>query len=153
MLVTSTFTLLLTGCGTLIPADPNGTLESVTDGTLHVGVTDNALWVDVLPEMDPKGVEPDLVRSFANEIDAEIEWSEGSEYELVEGLKHGRLDLAIGGFASDTPWTSDTGVTRPYTESADARGKSVKHVMLVPMGENAFLLELDRFLLDQDVSS
>lgn len=153
MLVASIFTLLVTGCGTPIPADPNGTLESVTGGTLHVGVTDNALWVDVLTGMGPEGVEPDLVRSFANEIDAEIEWSEGSESELVEGLKYGWLDLAIGGFASDTPWTSDTGVTRPYTESTDARGKTVKHVMLVPMGENSFLLELDRFLLDQNVSS
>ena len=39
------------------------------------------------------------------------------------------------------------GLTRPYAESRDERGKLHKHVMLVPMGENAFLLELDKFLV------
>ncbi len=74
-------------------------------------------------------------------------WVLGSERELADGLEHGELDIAIGGFADDTPWVSQAGVTRPYGESLDKHGKTIKHVMLVPPGENSFLLKLDSFLL------
>lgn len=92
-----------------------------------------------------------MVRSFASSLGAVPEWVTGSEQELTKALKEGELDLLVGGFAADTPWTTHAGTTRPYTESKDAFGKTVKHVLLVPLGENGFLLALDRFLLSQDV--
>lgn len=144
--------LLVSGCGLSIPADPDGTLEGVSGGTLRVGVTANDRWVETASDGDPQGIEPDLVRAFATTIDADIQWVEGSEHDLAESVEQGDLDLAIGGFLDDTPWSSHAGVTRPYVESANEQGKTVRHVMLVPMGENAFLLELDRFLLEQEVS-
>jgi len=67
---------------------------------------------------------------------------------LAEELKHGQLDLVIGGLDDKTPWAQHGGLTRVYTESRDSRGSLHKHVMLVPLGENAFLLELDRFLME-----
>ncbi|GAB3537045.1 transporter substrate-binding domain-containing protein [Arthrobacter tecti] len=144
--------LTLSGCGTAIPQDPEGTLEKVSGGTLRVGVSENAEWVQLPPTGDPRGIEPALVEEFADTLDAAIEWVPGAEHELADDLFHGELDMAIGGFGADTPWTKEAGITRPYTETTDERGKTVKHVMLVPLGENAFLLELDQFLLAQEVT-
>ena len=145
--------LALAGCA--MPADPDGTLQDITGGTLRVGVTesvtDSAEFVRLQPGAEPAGIEPELVRGFAATRDASVEWVEGSEHQLVEDLKHGELDLVIGGLASDTPWSKHAGMTRPYAESQDKRGKTVKHVMLVLMGENAFLLALDQYLLGQEV--
>ena len=94
------------------------------------------------------GTEAELVLRFARQLDAEVEWTLGTEQVLADELKHGGLDLVIGGLDDKTPWSTHAGLTRPYTDSRDSRGSLHKHVMLVPMGENAFLLELDRFLLD-----
>lgn len=141
--------LAVTGCGLSIPTDPSGTLEDVSGGTLRVGVTESGEWVQLTPGQEPAGIEPDLVRKFASTRDAQPQWTPGSEHELAEDLKNGELDLVIGGLASDTPWSKHAGMTRPYAESTDERGKTIKHVMLVPQGENAFLLALDEFLLDR----
>ena len=134
---------LLTGCA--MPADPKGTLGNITGGTLRVGATESVSksgdWVRLAPGSDPAGIEPDLVRSFAASRGAAVDWRSGRD-----------LDLVVGGFADDTPWSKDAGLTRPFAESTDERGKTVKHVMLVPHGENAFLLELDRHLLAQEVT-
>lgn len=147
-----TVILALTGCsGLTIPTDPLGTLDEVTGGTLDVGVVANGKWVKLPPGGEPRGIEPDLVREFAEGHDAEIEWKRGAEHELVMDLKHEELDMVIGGFGSDTPWTTHAGITRPYVESTNDRGETVKHVMLTLLGENRFLLELDQFLLNQQV--
>lgn len=145
--------LVLTGCGAVtIPSDPNGTLKEITGGTLRVGVTEFEPWVQLEPGQEPQGVEPDLVREFADARDAGIEWVQGAEHELAEQIKHDKLDIIIGGIASDTPWMKHAGVTKPYVETVDPRGKTVKHVMLVPLGENRFLLTLDKFLQSQQVN-
>ncbi|GAB5078675.1 transporter substrate-binding domain-containing protein [Arthrobacter sp. AD-310] len=143
--------LALTACGTY-PADPDGTLDRVRGGTLRVGASANGDWVR-LPDGGAgpdrvEGTEADLVRQFADRMGAEVEWVQGTEHVLAEELKHGALDLVIGGLDDKTPWSTHAGLTRPYTESRDSRGSLHKHVMLVPLGENAFLLELDRFLLE-----
>ena len=65
----------------------------------------------------------------------------------------GALDLVVGGFSASTPWTSKAAVTVSYVTVTDADGKPEGHVMLTPMGENAFLVELERFLLAQDVEA
>lgn len=203
----------LNGCK--IPQDPEGTLEGVRDGTLRVGVTEHEPWVVLAGPGEPRGVEPELVRRFAETLNAEIDWFEGSEQELVGALKEGGLDLVVGGLTSKSPWKQDAALTRPYlttrlvvgaepgaslpedlegvdvafergTEAGgllegktdarpvaaedlrDARGpvaaenwllddlglrptgvelSKSDHVVAAPMGENAFLVELERFLL------
>jgi len=59
------------------------------------------------------------------------------------------LDLVIAGLTDATPWLAGAGVTRPYDEFTDEDGTTHKLVMLVPMGENAFLTELETFLTQQ----
>ena len=149
------------GCGTY-PADPSGTLERATNGILRVGASENGDWVKftsgsgtqsggpVSPRRDGdiQGSEAELVRGFAARLGADIEWVSGTEHVLAEELKHGELDLMIGGLDDKTPWAQHGGLTRAYMESRNGRGSPRKHVMLVPLGENAFLLELDKFLLE-----
>jgi polar amino acid transport system substrate-binding protein len=206
----------LAGCQ--FPRDPEGTLDRVRGGTLRVGVIDNEPWVKLSEGREPAGVEPELVRQFANELDAEIEWVEGPESELVEAMRGYQLDLLIGGLTRSSPWQEEVALTRPYVdteielavppgeevpgdlsgveiwverhseaaalleqeeEEADAvyfdeieevdglallhtydidaigyeRTDNIlrdhEHAMAVPMGENAFLVELEQFLLDQ----
>ena len=145
--------LFLAGCGTAFPADPEGTLERVQGGTLRVGASINGEWVEFsspavseLRDGDVQGRDADLVRGFAEQLGADIEWVAGTEQVLAEEITHGDLDLVVGGLDEKTPWVTHAGMTRPYAESEDERGKLHKHVMLVPLGENAFLLELDRYL-------
>lgn len=151
--VLSTAVLLLaiglSGCGLTIPADPDGTLSSVTGSELRVGVTSEPGLVDV-ERATPTGSLPDLVGGFADSIDAEIDWTDGSEETLVGMLERGDLDLVIGGFTASTPWIDKAGVTRAYPGIDGAEGRQI--VMLVPLGENAFLSELERYL-DEEVGS
>lgn len=146
--------LMLTGCAGSFPADPLGTLEKAQGGTLRVGASMNGDWVRIsadasgdVSSSEVQGTEADLVRDFAAQLGADVEWVAGSEQVLAEELKHNGLDLVIGGLDDKTPWVTHAGVTRPYAESRDERGNLHKHVMLVPLGENAFLLELEKFLM------
>jgi polar amino acid transport system substrate-binding protein len=136
---------VVTGCAS-IPADPDGTLERVTGGELRVGVSHNPPFTTVPDSGEPGGSEADLIREFAESLDASIEWVDGGEEALMLALENGRLDLVIGGLTSDTPWTDSAGVTRPYRESTNDLGHTLRHVMAVPLGENGFLVELETFL-------
>ncbi|RUR01851.1 transporter substrate-binding domain-containing protein [Labedella endophytica] len=138
----------LTGCGITIPADPDGTLDRVTDGTLRVGVSQSDPWTVTEGTGQPQGTEVDLVEAFAAHLDADIEWTAGGESDLVQALEAGDLDLVVGGFTDATPWESKAAVTQPYAESTAPDGGTARHVMLAPLGENAFLVELEHFLLD-----
>ncbi|MFJ5000027.1 hypothetical protein ACIP5T_17885 [Microbacterium sp. NPDC088619] len=139
----------LSGCGLTIPADPDGTLESVTGSELRVGVSADPGLADTDRET-PTGSLPDLASGFADSIDASIDWTQGSEETLVGMLERGDLDLVIGGFTADTPWVDKAGVTRGYPGIDGADGREI--VMLVPLGENEFLSELERYL-DEEVGS
>jgi ABC-type amino acid transport substrate-binding protein len=148
---TAVAAVVLTGCGMTVPADPDGTLERVEGGVMRVGATENAPWVEVADNGDPSGTEPTLVLEFAEQLDAEVEWTVGSEATLAEMLEAGELDLVIGGFHEDTPWTEFAAATRPYVEAGHPDG-TTKQVMLAPLGENAFLVALERFLDEEAVS-
>lgn len=135
---------MVTGCAA-IPADPHGTLERVSGGTLHVGVSPNGEFATVDGDA-VEGREVAVVEDFADSLDAEIEWTVGSEEALVRALERLDLDLVIAGLTDATPWLAHAGVTRPYGEFTDEEGRTHKLVMLVPMGENAFLTSLETFL-------
>ncbi|CAA9308144.1 MAG: hypothetical protein AVDCRST_MAG61-1519 [uncultured Friedmanniella sp.] len=139
--------LVLGGCGTF-PADPDGTLDRVQGGVLRVGVSPSPPWT-VVGAGDPAGIEPDLVRRFADGLQAQVTWQVGGEEMLIGELEHHRLDLVVGGLTEDSPWTDKAAITKPYTEGPDPAGKPVGRVMAAPMGENAFLLRLEKFLLEE----
>lgn len=142
----------LSGCGIVVPADPQGTLSRVTDGELRVGWSpDPGLLAEAEGADDaPTGSLADLIEGFADGIDAEIEWTQASEETLVGLLERGELDLVAGGMTDQTLWVDDAGVTRGYPGIDGADGRSI--VLLVPLGENAFLSALERYL-DKEVSS
>ena len=144
--------LSLCGCGLTIPSDPSGTLDAVRGGVLRAGVSPNAPFVDVTGvEEEPTGTEPtgtevEAIEAFADHLDADVEWTIGSEEDLVRDLEDGELDLVAGGLTDETPWSDKAGVTRSYDDVTDDDGSVLKLVMLAPMGENAFISELETFL-------
>lgn len=143
--------LALTGCGISVPADPDGTLQRVRGGLLRVGYSPSPEWVEAGLGAEPGGREADLVRQFASHLNATVEWSEGGEELLMGRLKKGDLDLVVGGLTAKSPWHTHAAITRPYVTVRDADGRDEKHVMAAPMGENAFLVELETFLLAREV--
>jgi|SRR5690554_1241761 len=141
--------LALSGCGVTIPSDPDGTLDRVQGGVLRVGVSLSAPWTMAGPHAEPAGIEVDLARAFAGSLGADVEWTVAGEESLVLDMEHGDLDLIIGGLTSTSAWMDKVALTAPYRTAVDERGKKHDHVMAVPMGENAFLVELERFLREE----
>lgn len=132
------------GCAT-IPRDPEGTLERVrTTRLLRVGASPSEGRV-VVAGTEPAGPEVELVTGFAEAVGARVDWRVGGEEELVGAMERGELDLLAGGLSDRTPWSQRVSVTRPYAESR-RHGEPVKHVLAVPLGENAMLGRLERYL-------
>lgn len=139
--------LLTGGCG--IPTDPRDTLENVhNSGELVVGVSLSPPWA-VLEGDAVTGSEAELVEGFAARLGVRPRWVVGGEQHLVDQLANSQVQLVIGGITSDTPWTSKAAPTRSYATSEDPEGKQQEHVMLVQLGENRFLSELERYLDEQ----
>jgi polar amino acid transport system substrate-binding protein len=207
-------------CGCRFPQDPEGTLDRVSGGVLRVGVSESDPWV-TLAGGEPAGVDVELLRRFAETLDARVEWIEGSETELMEALHGGQLDVVAAGLTRRSEWQRVVALTRPYVTTqvviaaqdrrtaerlsadlggeriaveahspeaakldqdtdaillpigdvADAHGPVVvhdyelddlglvrtdaeldehEHALATPMGENAFLVALERFLLDRE---
>jgi ABC-type amino acid transport substrate-binding protein len=145
--------LVLAGCGVQLPTDPDGTLDRVRDGRLVVGVSPEPPWTD-MPDTtsgEPFGREPDLLRGFARSLGAEVTWVTGGEQSLVDRLERGSLDVVVGGLTDRSPWSERVALTLPYVSTTGPDGSEEKHVMAAPMGENAFLVALESYLLDQDL--
>lgn len=110
------------------PRDVEGTLDRADGGTMRVGVSDNEPWVN-LDGSQPSGVEPEIVRRFAETIDAEIQWIQGDSEELVGALEGGQLDVVIAGFTRTSEQRRKVALTRPYVDTelllAHPRGESM----------------------------
>lgn len=137
----------LAGCGVSIPTDPDATLNRIENGELRVGVAEEPD-LAVVEGDRASGALVELLEGFATRNDAAITWSVGSEESLVGALERGEIDVAIGGMTSDSPWADRVGMTRGYAKVPQARGREL--VLLVPMGENRLLSELERYL-DREV--
>jgi hypothetical protein len=139
------------GCGLSIPTDPDQTLQRVRGGVLRVGASPHEPWIVWSAESEPTGTEAAVVVAFAETLDARVEWSRGGEEALIGRLERGELDLVVGGLTAKTPWVSKAAITKPYRSVTTADGKTEKHVLAAPLGENAFLVALERFLLSSDL--
>lgn len=140
-----------TGCSRAFPADPDGTLEQVRSAELRVGVSSAPPWTVLpppdAPDAEPSGTEVDLVTAFADHLGADVTWVVGGEEELIGQLERAELDLVVGGLTAESPWQGKAALTYPYGTTTGPEGKPEKRVMAAPLGENAFLVELERFLL------
>ena len=140
------------GCTNHFPADPDNTLDRVSGGLLRVGVSHEPPWTDIsASEDDPGGIEAQLITDYANSINADVEWHHSGEEKLITMLAESELDVVVGGLTDQSPWESDAALTTSYAESLGVDGSTMKHVMAVPMGENAFMTSLEAFLLEQDI--
>lgn len=105
--------LTLAGCGDF-PRDSEDTLERAKRGEpLTVGYSLAEPWVRAGAN-GPGGLEADLVRAWAAETRVPLQWVEGGESQLVDGLHGGTLDLVVGGFTAKTPHGPKVGMTQPY---------------------------------------
>ncbi|MGO1537523.1 MAG: transporter substrate-binding domain-containing protein [Yaniella sp.] len=145
----------LVGCGGHYPADPEGTLNRVSGGTIRAGVSHDPPWSDITTggntEEDPGGIEVELLENYAASIGAEVEWQAGGEEQLIGLLAEQELDVVVGGLTDQSPWESDAAITTSYAESKGIAGSTDKHVMATQMGENAFMTSLEEFLLNENV--
>jgi polar amino acid transport system substrate-binding protein len=110
---------VLGGCQ--YPRDPEGTLDRVRGGTLRVGISASEPWVKI-SDGEPGGVEVELVEEFARTVDAEVEWVEGSESDLMEALHGRQLDIVIAGLTRRSVWMNDAALTRPYLTTQSVIG-------------------------------
>lgn len=95
------------------PKDPNETLKKAREEKLRVGVMHAPPWA-VVADGAVKGIEAEIIKGFAQEIQTEIEWVKGTEEELMPLLQEHELHLVIGGVTNSTPWKKHVGLTNPY---------------------------------------
>ena len=124
-----------------LPRDADGTLERVRGGVLRAGYSENPPWVS-----DTAGVERRLIHELANVLGTRVEWVENSESELIEDLHDRKLDLAVGGLTADGTWITRAAPTRPFHHDST---RKKDHVWAAPPGENAWLVEVEKFLSAQ----
>ncbi len=107
----------LSGCGEF-PKDAQDTMKQVQAGRpLRVGWSVAEPWVRDVRGAEPAGIEPELLLRWAAERGIQIEWIEGSEAQLVEGLNQNSLDLAVAGFTTRAPWGGKIGQTQSYLKA------------------------------------
>lgn len=136
--------LLLISCENF-PKDPDKTLANIRNGILKVGYSENPPWVIKTPD-GPTGTEAELIKSFAQELPARIQWHNDSEEDLFEQLEKRELHLVIGGITDKNAWKSKISFTKPYLQT-----EKHKYVIAIIKGENAFVLQLEKFLKSQEV--
>src|SRR5437764_2517411 len=113
--------LLLAGaCG--LPRDPRHTLENVrAEHVLRVGVTDDPPFI-VRTGDEANGLDAALIRGFAAQLGARVEWVWTAQEEQFQALHRCQLDLMAGGFDEKTPWKKQVALTRPFAEIREAIG-------------------------------
>lgn len=135
--------LFLSGCGNF-PKDPENTLKKVQNGVLMVGYSENPPWV-VETDSIPTGIEPELIKDFAKSLNADIEWVKDTEQNLIDELKKKEVHLVVAGITSDSPRKKEVALTRPFIKH-----NKKKQVMAAIQGENAFVVQLERFLFRRE---
>lgn len=105
-----------------------------------MGATEAPPWI-VREGEGRGGIEAEILRAFAGELGARIEWVDGSESELAEALEKRRIDVLAGGLTHKAPWKKQGAPSLAIVQAGKER-----HVLFVAKGENRLLLELDRFI-------
>lgn len=126
------------------PRDTHGALNKVIErGDLRVGLIEHPPWV-YDTHSEPQGSEVELVEDFAKGLGVNVKWFNTGEHLLIAQLQKGELDIVIGGLLDNTVWNKTVALTRPYRQ-----GSSNNHTMAIRLGENAFLIKLEKFLREK----
>ncbi|GAA0189217.1 hypothetical protein GCM10009122_49160 [Fulvivirga kasyanovii] len=95
------------------PQDPDHTLDKIKNQTIRVGISESP-GLTIVDDDQPSGTEVELIKGYAQTINSQIEWIEGSQELIVELLKEHEVDVAIGGYSKQTAFKKHIGLTRPY---------------------------------------
>jgi polar amino acid transport system substrate-binding protein len=122
------------------PQDPRGTLDKVQNGTMRVGLVNHDPWTQ-MEEGRASGVEVELLREFAAELETEIVFVQGTVPELLEAAKQREVDVVAGGFTDTSPGVSEgkeAGITSPYLVTRFVVGvpPGGPHSMIFPDGRS-----------------
>ncbi len=132
--------LCLAACD--LPRDPNGTMNRVRGGTLVVGIVEGSSYAS-LGASEATGEDADLARRVADTFGAEPRWTRGTADQMVAALDDGAVDLAIGGIPRRAPWTTRVALTASIG-GMNLGGERVERAFALPLGENRWMLEVNR---------
>lgn len=107
--------------GCQYPKDMNDSLTTIRGGVLHVGVTENPPWVMKRGD-EAYGVEPELIRGIAEQLNAEVRWHWGTESQLVRALEQFQVRLVAGGLTQSTPLSKHAALTNAFFTSENRVG-------------------------------
>jgi hypothetical protein len=127
-----------------MPRDRKETLARVEHGELHAGFTHHPPEVDCQADR-PSGEEVAMIERLAAKLEARLISTCTSEAALVEELREHRIDIAAGAFDGQSPWRKKAGATLPHGRHSGQR-------FLVPPGENAWLMRVDRLIGSGELS-
>jgi DNA-binding transcriptional LysR family regulator len=121
----------LVGCADY-PKDVEGTSERLSGGTLHVGIVADGGAAADRPEQ--------LIAALAQELSSRPEVETGNAEPMLLRLEKGELDLVVGSFAADTPWSTRVTFSKPLLPQTDPDHESKAAVRL---GEHRWSMIVD----------
>lgn len=106
--------LVLAGCR--YPVNIERPMADMHGGELNIGLSENPPWV-INTDQGPAGLEVEIVRALAEDMDATINWHWDSESSLLAALSQYQLDLVIGGLTQDANVSTLAAPTKAYYQS------------------------------------
>lgn len=106
--------LVLVGCR--YPVNIERPMAAMHGGELNIGLSENPPWV-INSAQGPAGLEVEIVRALAEDMNATINWHWDSEGNLLAALSHYQLDLVIGGLTQDSNVSALATPTKAYYQS------------------------------------
>jgi hypothetical protein len=129
----------LAACGPY-PRDISGTLDSIErSGSLRVGFAD-------LRAQDVLAAEA-FVSRVESATGAKAKVDRGPTDSQIARLESGDLDLVIGEFAEDSPWTTETAIIEPLQRRKVGR-RTLGLSPVAANGENRWIALLEREVRD-----
>src|SRR4051812_14453146 len=98
------------------PRDPDKTLQRLQGGRIRIGVVENSPW-SIKSGESATGVEAELIKRLAAQLNATPEWHWGGEEAHMQALERHELDVVIGGITKKTPWKDQIGATDTYYQN------------------------------------
>jgi polar amino acid transport system substrate-binding protein len=102
--------------GCQFPRDPDATLDRVKGGVVRVGVGQRMPWAGWEGDR-PVGAEIELVQEMAERLHARVQWTRGSDEELLHALEKRAIDLVAAGLEARSPWAAKVSFTRAFLHS------------------------------------
>ncbi len=128
--------LTLAGCD--MPRDPQRTTSLVREtGTIRLGWIENA-------EADRHAT--DALAELQQKTGAKLRIRRGDSEEIFADLAEGKIDLAYGDFAMDSPWSKEVHFGRAIGWRARPPKHVATHRFAMRNGENGWIMTVDKAL-------